>query len=203
MPTYSYDPTNVTLSTLCASVQGTFPGNFITASILTITPNPRTLFIEFTLALTVPEQASLDALVVANKAAYVPPVPQTPPPWGMSLAFGADMIAAGVGEYYVVNGRSDSTKWAALTERTQAASPVKGFITRFAWSTESAGATTVIKILVNGAVVATFNLTGLSGAVVLATPVAVDAGARIAVEYDAGAAPNEGNCSVYIEPTNP
>lgn len=202
MPSYSYTPENITLDTLCASVGATFPGNFTTANIIS-RPMPSMLYIDFLVALTVGEQATLDGIVAANKAAYVPPVPQLPPPLGTSMSFGSDMTGASIGFYWVVNGRSDSTRWTALTERTQCAAIAKGYLTRFAWSSESADATTVIKILVNGIVAATFNLTGLAGVVVLPTPVAVDSGALVAVEYDAGQAPNESNVQVYLEPTNP
>ena len=120
---------------------------------------------------------------------------------GVPLYYGADQPGAGAGEYYIVNGRSDGTNWPNLDDRTQAAVAVDGLLSRFAWSAESSDATTVIKILVNGLVVQTFNLTGLSGVLVFADPPSVVGGDLVAVEYDSGQQPNEGTITVYQEPS--
>ena len=182
---------------------GAFPANFTTANILTVSPDPRTLYVNFTVALTGPEEATLDGLVATNKAAYVPPVIlPSAPYYGVPISYGADQPGAGAGEYYVVNGPADRTNWPTLDDRTQAAVTVDGYITRFAWSSESADATTVIKILVEGLVVKTFNLTGLRGMIVFDEQLPVVAGALVAVEYDSGQAPNEGTVTVYVEPAS-
>jgi hypothetical protein len=201
MPTtYDYDPTDVTLGPLSEACLASFPGNFISADILS-RPLPKKLYINFDVALTAPEKITLDGLVATNKAAFVPPVVLPGEPYyGVPLFFGADQPNAGQDEYYVVNGPADRTNWPTLDDRTQAAVAVDGFLARFAWSTESSDATTVLKILVDGLVVMTFNLTGLSGVIVFADPPSVLAGALVAVEYDSGQAPNEGTVTVYQEP---
>jgi hypothetical protein len=203
MPAYEYDPTDVTLGPLSTACIAAFPGNFTTANILTVDPDPATLFVNFNVALSPAEETTLDGIVAANKAAYTPPVVLPGEPYyGIPIFFGGDQPNAGQGEYYPVNGRSDGTNWPTLDDRTQAPVLVDGYITRFGWSTESADATTVIKILVNGLVVKTFNLTGLSGVVVFDEQLPVFAGDLVTVEYDAGQAPHEGNVTVYVEPAS-
>jgi hypothetical protein len=203
MATYVYDPTDVTLVPLSEACIGAFGANFTAANILVLPPALRSLYVNFTVALTAPEIVTLDGLVAANKAAFVAPVVLPGSPYyGVPLPFGCDQPLAGAGEYYVVNGDPDRTNWPTLDDRTQIAVPVEGYITRFAWSSESADATTVIKILVAGLVVKTFNLTGLSGVVVFDEQLPVLAGQLVAVEYDAGLAPDESNVTVYVEPAS-
>jgi hypothetical protein len=202
MPAYEYDPTDVTIVPLSEACIAAFPGNFTTADILSL-PAPRRLYVNFTVVLTAPEIVTLDGLVAANKAAYVPPVILPGAPYyGVPIFYGADQLGSAQGEYYVVNGPSDRTNWPTLDNRTQAAVLVDGYITRFAWSSESADATTVIKILVEGLVVKTFNLTGLRGVIVFDEQLPVVAGALVAVEYDSGQAPDEGTVTVYVEPAS-
>lgn len=202
MPAYEYTPEDVTLGPLSTACIAAFPGNFTTANILA-EPAPRRLYVNFDVALTAPEETTLDGLVVANKAAFVAPILLPGAPfYGVPIYFGADQPGAGAGEYYVVNGPSDRTNWPNLDDRTQAAVVVDGLLSRFAWSSESADATTVIKILVNGLVVITFNLTGLAGVVVFSDPPSVVAGDLVAVEYDSGQQPNESNICVYLEPSS-
>lgn len=202
MVDYLYDPTDVTLSTLSAACIGAFGANFTSADIFA-EPPPRRLYVNFTVALSGPEQTTLDGLVIANKAAYVAPVILPGVPYyGVPIYFGCDQPGAGAGEYYIVNGPADRTNWPTLDDRTQAPIAVDGLLTRVAWSTESADATTVLKLLINGLVIKTFNLTGLSGVVVFDEQLPVLAEDLLAVEYDSGLAPDEGTVTVYQEPSS-
>ena len=90
MPTaYEYTPEDVKLQSLAKSVNAAFPGNFISADIFK-NPPPRRLYINFTVALTAPEETTLDGIVAANKAAPEPEKLRVC--WTMALATQADQI---------------------------------------------------------------------------------------------------------------
>jgi hypothetical protein len=90
MPTtYEYTPEDVKLQPLAEDVNAAFPGNYISANIFA-KPVPRRLYIDFNVALTGPEEATLDAIVIANKAA--PEVEKIMVCWTMALATQADQI---------------------------------------------------------------------------------------------------------------
>ena len=118
---------------------------------------------------------------------------------GYPLHYGANFQnAAQQGNYCRANGEGDSNNNNSLTPITQQAAPKDGTITRFAWDSETADATTVFKVLVNGLVVETITLTGVAGALAnLSSPVV--AGDTISVEYDDDTAPRDFNCTVFIE----
>lgn len=117
-------------------------------------------------------------------------------PSGYVLAFGADLLTAG--RYAAVNGYSAVAERAALDFGSEASAPRKGTITSLAWNTELGDATTVIKILVAGAVQATVTLSGAQG-VDETLSVAVTAGQKVALEFDAGTAPGEGQYQTFMQ----
>lgn len=114
------------------------------------------------------------------------------------LAFGANFPnLASQGRYTATNGESSTANRSTLDERSQATVPISGTSLIFSWSTEGATALTVMKIWANGLVVDTITLTGLSG--LLVRPVPLNAGDLLAVEYDAGIPPRDGNYSVTVK----
>jgi hypothetical protein len=105
--------------------------------------------------------------------------------WG-----GADFGAADSGKHFVIQGDALSNAGAAaLNQKNQIVMPNSGTIKLLVWNSESATGTTVFKINKNGSVVETLTLTGPSGTLVASTSYV--AGDKIAVEYDAGTAPDE------------
>ncbi len=86
---YEYTPEDIKLQMLAQSVDAAFPGNYISSDIFA-QPPPRRLYISFNVALTAPEETTLDALVVANKAAPAPDGVMVC--WTMALATQADQI---------------------------------------------------------------------------------------------------------------
>jgi len=111
------------------------------------------------------------------------------------LHFGGSFGSTGT--YSSVNGTATSSALSALDHATEATIPKAGTLNALGWNTKLGDATTVIKIHKNGSVVETITLSGAQGAdTTLNTTVAV--GDKLAVEYDAGTAPNEGTYQVYI-----
>jgi len=62
----SYTAEDVTLDVLCREIESSFPGNDFKTAIFA-KPPPQTLYIYFSVDLTAPEMAALDALVSAHK----------------------------------------------------------------------------------------------------------------------------------------
>lgn len=108
---------------------------------------------------------------------------------------GASMGAGDVGKHFGAQEGSNGGKNAVLSSDNQMASGIVGTISRLTWSSQTANATTVFKILKNGLVVATLNLTGVSGSIAVAVAVAL--GDLIAVEFDAGLAPGRTTVQVW------
>jgi hypothetical protein len=66
---YNYTPEDISVDSLCVSIESSFPGVLFSASILS-RPSPSTLRISFDVELTVSEEETLDTLVAENKADY-------------------------------------------------------------------------------------------------------------------------------------
>lgn len=108
------------------------------------------------------------------------------------LTWGGDMNT--LGNFANANGGSFLADSPVLNQNTEIMVPIAGDLAVFAWNSLSGAATSVMNVLVNGLVAETITLTGLSGVdASLTTPVA--AGDMLAVEYDAGPAPQD---SIFI-----
>lgn len=114
-----------------------------------------------------------------------------------TIFFGATFTGAQTGSHCRVNGEADSSRQSALNEISEFIVPLAGTIVIFGFNTETADATTDYRVVLNGTPGAVIELTGTNGTVVVSIAVAV--GDRLAIEYDAGTAPGNGNFSLLIE----
>lgn len=137
--------------------------------------------------------------VVANSAVPLGVewgIPTSVPDRAMIFMGGASMGAGDVGKHFGAQDTSNGGKNAVLSSDNQMSCGIVGFVTLLTWNSASANATTVFKINKNGLVVATLNLTGVSGAVaVVGVPCAQ--GDLFAVEYDAGQSPGRTTVQVW------
>ena len=115
---------------------------------------------------------------------------------GYTLAWGADLTVAG--NFMSANGRSRDGEEAALNQDSEITAPKAGTLRAISWMTQSADATTILKVHVNAVVEETITLTAAAGAdATLTTTIAV--GDEIGVEFDAGTVPDKTNIRLYIE----
>lgn len=117
---------------------------------------------------------------------------------GYTMFWGARMNVPSVGQFLEVCGTANASSRATLDQRSEASAPKAGTMRQLAYNTLAADATTMMKVLVNSLVAATIPLTGVSG--VEPVSVALVPGDLVAFEYDAGAAPDEGNYIAFVEP---
>lgn len=113
---------------------------------------------------------------------------------GYSIQYGAKLDA--VDRFALVNGDAVIGKLPSLDQRTEATVPIAGNLKQLSWNSATSDATTVIKIHKNAVVVQTKTLTGAKGSIALAGAVA--AGDELAIEYDAGTAPDQSNWIIMI-----
>lgn len=113
---------------------------------------------------------------------------------GYVLDFGADVNAGDAGKYLLVDGRPGGTIISALSPSSERIVPKTSTLKRFAWNSQTADATTVFKVLINGVVKETITCDGDSGTAALTEAVAL--GDKVAVEFDAGTV--SGNTSVVL-----
>ncbi len=112
----------------------------------------------------------------------------------IALAYGANLLT--LGRFARANGDAQATEVAALDEISQTVSPIFGRLKQLSWNTASADATTVVKVHVGGVVAETITLTGAVGSADLTLE---SVGQEvIAIEYDAGTAPGNGNYQVEV-----
>ena len=129
---------------------------------------------------------------------------------GVILAGGATKVFIGAAYTSIFNGGGTPTTGqhyeaqaavggtaGTLGVGTRMASPGAFNLTKLSWESTSADATTIMKILVNGAVADTVTLTGVSGAIALPLQAVVAEGDVVAVEFDAGTAPGASTVQVY------
>jgi hypothetical protein len=107
---------------------------------------------------------------------------------------GASMGAGDTGKHFGAQDNANGSKNAVLSSTNQMASGIAGTINLFTWNAATGVATNIIRIKKNGAVAATFNLTGAKGAIVVSVAVAL--ADLIAVEFNAG--PALGNTTVQV-----
>ena len=113
-----------------------------------------------------------------------------------TMIWGGNMTSAG--NYPSFNGVYNSPSTGSLSSQSEGASSATGFLARLSWNTDSADATTVLNVLVNGIVVETVMLTGNQGSL-SSVSASVTAGTDlIAVQYDSGTAPTKGTYSLGI-----
>lgn len=112
---------------------------------------------------------------------------------------GASMGGADAGKHFEVDGGTGGNKNAALSSTYQQTAPFTGTIRALAWNSAAADGTTVFKININGAVVSTHTLSGVSGVLTITT--AVTQGDLVAVEFDAGTAPGNTTVQLYASRT--
>lgn len=101
---------------------------------------------------------------------------------------GASMGGGDAGKYFGAQDTSNGGKNAVLSSDNQMASGINGTVDLLTWESQTAAAATVFKIAKNGLIVATFNLTGVSGSVAIAGVTSV-LGDLFAVQYSSGTAP--------------
>ena len=118
-----------------------------------------------------------------------------------SIPFGARFGNAGQrGRFHFIHGAASASNGTTLDADTQGAVIQDGRITKMAWSNENGDATTVYKILVNGLVEDTLTLTpGQSGTLPTSSPIPVNGGDLVAVEYDDGTPPQDSAVELYVE----
>ena len=118
----------------------------------------------------------------------------------LALPFGAKLD--NLGFFAIASGRASrpDTSGGADSEQPM---PASGTLTKLAYKTSSADATSTLKIHVNGVVQATVALTNVNAhnGGVETVSVAVSAGDYCEVEYDAGQAPDESTLIVLLEVT--
>ena len=101
---------------------------------------------------------------------------------------GASMGAGDTGKHFGAQDTSNGGKNAVLSSDNQMSCGISGSVTLLTWNSQTANATTVFKINKNGLVVATLNLTGVSGAIAVVGVTCVP-GDLFAIEYDSGQNP--------------
>lgn len=101
---------------------------------------------------------------------------------------GANMGAGDVGKYFGAQDNANGGKNAVLSSSNQMASGITGTVDLLTWESATGAAATVFKIAKNGLIVATFNLTGVSGAVAIAG-VTTTQGDLFAIQFSSGTAP--------------
>jgi hypothetical protein len=122
---------------------------------------------------------------------------------GTSFPYGGDV--KNVGRFFHAHGDYTAGEAPALDEESYIAMPFAGKLAQYSWSSDSADATTIIRIVINGVVVDTITLTGLFGSVALnGTTFAL--GARVAIQYGdgvvgptSGTKPGKGTCELGVQ----
>lgn len=139
----------------------------------------------------------IDAEVDATQVAFLGTRTDTRPTnvVGYVLTFGADMNMAG--RHAQVHGTGSNVDVVALNAITESLVPRPGTIRDAAINTISADATTVFNVLLNGIVDTAITMPGASSVVRISIDVV--AGDEIAIEYDAGTAPDETTINLYVE----
>ncbi len=120
--------------------------------------------------------------------------------FGFTLIYGGDMDTAG--NYNKANGDSTAADVAALTPLSEHVSPIDGTIEQLNYNTRLGDATSTCKLVVNSVVQHTFTLDASGIGNETGIGHAVSAGDRIAIEYDAGQAPDTSIWTVSINPAN-
>ncbi len=112
--------------------------------------------------------------------------------------YGADANSSG--RFLLANGKSNENDLPSQF-RTRAPMPVSGTIVALAYQTESADATTQMKVHVNGVVQATVTLSNVNANLggVETLSVSVLAGDYAEIEYDAGTAPDQCTMVLLVE----
>lgn len=118
---------------------------------------------------------------------------------GYSFPYGGDFNVIGDQlSFAFSNGEAQTSATPfILTPEVETVVPRVGTLNMFSFNTESADATTVFKILKNGAVVETLATAGASGTIALTAAVAL--GDKIAIQYFSGTPPDKGNFLIYLE----
>lgn len=118
----------------------------------------------------------------------------------LALPFGAKLD--NLGFFAIASGRASRPDTSGGADSEQPI-PASGTLTKLAYKTSSADATSTLKIHVNGVVQATVPLTNINAhnGGVETVSVAVSAGDYCEVEYDAGQAPDESTLIVLLEVT--
>lgn len=116
---------------------------------------------------------------------------------GITIPYGGNMITAD-GSYYRAHGHSPDSRQAGLTTITEAVCPIDGTLSALAITSDSADATTVLKVLINEVVSETKTLTAATCVVSLSA--SVSAGDQLAVECDSGEPPDASTVSLLILP---
>ena len=115
---------------------------------------------------------------------------------GYKQNYGADMSTAG--KFLQANGEGNAVERVPLDPVSEVSVPIAGTLKTLSWNTDSADATTIIKVIKNGSVVETITLTGASGFDSTLTT-AISVGDKLALEYDAGTSPATSNMCISIE----
>ena len=115
---------------------------------------------------------------------------------GYVLDWGAQMAGGDTGKFARSDGNPAASVVSVLDPESERTVPFAGNLDVFAWNTESATGSTVMKILKNQVVVQTKTLTGATGTISLSG--AVVAGDQLAVEFDAGTGPDKSNFTIGI-----
>lgn len=123
------------------------------------------------------------------------------PSTGYELSWGGDAAAVDIGEFLIANAAADVATLPAIADaRAGYPAPKAGTIRKLSWNSESADATTVLRIFKNGIDAGGHTLSGASGALTPAAPyVDVVPGDLLAIEYDAGTPPDMILAVLYIE----
>lgn len=117
---------------------------------------------------------------------------------GYVLDYGAVLGVPDLGKYLLVDQRPGASTVTVLDPSSERTIPKAGTLAALSWNTETADATTVMKILINEIVEETVTLSGAAtGTAVLSS--AVNLGDQIAIEFDAGTAPGKSNWMIYVE----
>lgn len=111
-----------------------------------------------------------------------------------SLLFGGNMT--GTGKYLQSNAPADATEQASSGPLTEHPNGRAGVITKLTWRSDSADATTDLRLWVGGNDDGVVTLDGANGQVT-GLPVAKGATEQVEIQYDAGTAP--GNIIVELE----
>lgn len=131
-----------------------------------------------------------EGLTLAGGATKVPLYPLT-------AVFAGGAAAPSAGEHLEAQAGVGGAS-GVLGVATEVAAPVVGNVVKLAWNSATADATTIMKVVVNSAVVATVTLSGASGAVDVTEQPGIAVGDKVALEYDAGTAPGTITAQLFV-----
>ena len=120
-------------------------------------------------------------------------------PVGYPLNFGGIALIGDVGKFWEYEGEANAGTDGTLNEKTEAVIPKTATLVALAWNSALGDATTVVKIIKNGIVVATVTWTGASGIATGLSVAFTEGTDKITIEYDSGTAPSDTTLTPYFE----